>query len=383
MKNLYVSLTFLTLIFISNTSYAKEMKYSYEVEFGSAKGEKILQFNGNGNLNITGYNGSKILLSSDENIFNDDKENEKAKGLKKIGGGGFNIINNKEKNIIIVSRPGHENVDLDVKVPNDITLKIGTGVTKPSNGYHLSRVQMVAPVSPVLPIAPVFEQDAAKLEKLAKNFEVHTTVIEKNADELQKHADELEKHAKKLEKEAEKLEKHVTIIAPQGKFANDWGGTVSFISHAPFNGSVEGDIIINDFKGLVEASTVQGSITVNDMDGMVLANTVQGDINVTFKKMIDEKELYLSTVYGDVDITFPKNTKADIMAKTIEGDLYSGFDDEVTSGMHPDGKKGKKDSEDYFGNLFQSDYVTTRLNEGGQDVYLNTVKGSIYIRKGK
>ncbi len=69
---------------------------------------------------------------------------------------------------------------------------------------------------------------------------------------------------------------------------------------------------------------------------------------------------------GDIDITLPRKTNADVMAKTIEGDVYSGFDGEVASGMHPDGKKDTKDSENHFANMLQSDYVTARLNKGGR-----------------
>lgn len=379
-KTLISSLVVMAIMFISNASHAKELKYSYEVEFGNSKEEKILQFNGNGKLNITGYNGHKVLLSSNEDVFKEDEENEKAKGLKKIGGGGFNILNNKDKNIIIVSRPGHENVDLDVKVPNNITLKIGTGVTKPSNGFHFSPVHIIAPAPPASPSAPDVNVNIEEIEKLAKNFEIHTKVIEK-------HAEALEKQADKLEKNAEALEKHITIVTPRGHVVdtakNTPGGAVTYFTLSKFNGSVDGDITINDFKGLVEASTVQGNIAVNNMDGIVLANTVEGDITVLFRKLTDDKELYLSTVEGDIDITFPEKTNADVMAKTTEGDVYSGFDGEVSSGIHPDGKKESKDAGHYFGNMFQADYVTTRLNKGGQDVYLNTVKGSIYIRKGE
>lgn len=292
----------------------------------------------------------RILLSSDENVFEDDEVNEKAKGLRKIGGGGFNIINNEEENVIIVSRPAHKRIDLDVKVPNDITLKFGTGVVKPSNGFHLSRVLMKAP----------------DFEKKAKEFE---------------------KHADELKKKSEKLKTQTIVIAPEvDKYVNEAqnyiGGAMKMIMHAPSNGIIEGDITIDDFKGLAEASTIQGSITVNNMEGAVLANTVEGDINVTFIKLNDDKELYFSTVDGDIDITFPKNTNADVMAKTIEGDVYSGFDGDVTFGKKSDSEKTAADSRSFFGNMLQSNHITTRINKGGQDVYLNTVNGSTYIRKG-
>ena len=269
-KLLFITVGILIPLFNINTSYGKDKKYNYEVEFGKSKGERILQFNGNGKVNVTGYNDNKVLLSADENVFKDDEANEKAKGLRKIGGGGFNIINNREENIIIVSRPAHDKISLDVKVPNDITLKFGTGVVKPSNGFHLSRVYMVG---------PDFEKKAEEFEKLSKDFGKHTKVFEK-------HAEELEKHAQELEKKNEKIEKQTLLIAPEVEKYHDIvggfhknispqiGQAMKIIMHAPSNGIIEGDITIDDFKGLVEASTIQGSITVNNMDGMVLANTV-------------------------------------------------------------------------------------------------------------
>jgi hypothetical protein len=332
-------------------------------------------------VNITGYNGNKVLLSSEEDIFKDDEADEKAKGLRKIGGGGFSVIN-KEKNVIIVSRPVHKDIALDVKVPNNITLKFGTSVVKPSNGFHSSYFQI---------IGPEFEKSAKEFKERIKDFEIHTKEFEKNAEELEKRSEEFEKHAKELEeKEADRVKTQIFAFAPKsGEYhriiegKNTIGGAVKMIMHAYSPGIVEGDIIINDFTGIVEASTIQGSITVNNMDGTVLANTVEGDINVSFKNLSEDKELYFSTVNGDIDITFPKKTDVDVMARTVEGSVYSGFDDAVTYGKELDDEGSKRDSPYLFGNMFQSAYITTRINKGGQDVYLNSVNGSIYIRKGQ
>lgn len=360
-KTILMSIGISILITSFNISYAEDREYNYEVEFGKTGDEKVLQFNGNGRVNITGYNGNKILLSSDEDVFKDDEADEKAKGLRKIGGGGFNIIKNKENNLIIVSRPIHKDIGLDVKVPNNITLKFGTSVVKPSNGFHLSKVHI---------IRPELEKTAEEREQLKKLFEIQKKEIEKQAEELKKNATELKKKLGKLEKET-------YIIGSQV------GGAMKMINLAPSHGMIEGDITINDFKGIVEASTIQGSITVNNMDGTVLANTVDGDINVTFKNLSNDKELYFSTVNGDIDITFPEKINADVMARTIEGNVYSGFDDAAIYAKELDDEESKKDSQYLFANMFQSDYITTQINKGGQDIYLNSVNGSIYIRKGK
>ena len=298
--SLIIKIILVTLIFGSNICSAKEKRYDSEIEFGNPSGERIVQFSGNGNLNVTGYNGDKVIISSSENIFieNDVEENEKAKGLKKIGsGGGFNIFNNRKDNIIIISRPIDKHFDLDVKVPNNITLKFGSDVNKGTRNNFIADI-----------------------------------------------------------------------------VGNTLGGVL--------NGILEGNINIKDFSGTVEVNTVDGSINAVNIRGEVFASSLDGDIRVVFNNVKKDHALYFSTVDGDIDLTLPKDTKADIMAKTMEGDVYSGFEGDVAVGKEIDDDSSKQGSQNNFRKIFQANYITTRINGGGQEIYLNTIDGNIYIRKG-
>jgi len=318
--SLLVKIILVTLIFSSNTTFAKN-KYESQVEFGDTKAERTVQFTGNGNLNVTGYKGDKVLISSSEKLFSEDdeQENEKAKGLKKIGGGGFNIINNKSDNLIVISRPIDKHVDLDVKVPNNITLKFGSDVHRESwgNSDFVNRI-----------LAGIF--NASK--KNANNNFVADIV------------------------------------------GNTLGGV--------FNGILEGNVSIKDFSGTVEVNTVQGNISAENIRGAVFASSVDGDIHVILNKIKKNGALYFSSVDGDIDLTLPKDTKADIMAKTMDGDVYSGFEGEVTVGREIDDDTATPEAQNNFSRIFQSNYITTRINGGGQEIYLNTIDGNIYIRKG-
>ena len=319
--SLLVKIILVTLIFSSNTTFAKN-KYESQVEFGDTKAERTVQFTGNGNLNVTGYKGDKVLISSSEKLFSEDdeQENEKAKGLKKIGGGGFNIINNKSDNLIVISRPIDKHVDLDVKVPNNITLKFGSDVHRESwgNSDFVNRI-----------LAGIF--NASK--KNANNNFVADIV------------------------------------------GNTLGGV--------FNGILEGNVSIKDFSGTVEVNTVQGNISAENIRGAVFASSVDGDIHVILNKIKKNGALYFSSVDGDIDLTLPKDTKADIMAKTMDGDVYSGFEGEVTVGREIDDDTATPEAQNNFSRIFQSNYITTRINGGGQEIYLNTIDGNIYIRKGE
>ncbi|MFC1495399.1 DUF4097 family beta strand repeat-containing protein [Thermodesulfobacteriota bacterium] len=322
MKKYYIIKVLLIFLILSPTiSFSKDKNYDSVVEFGDPNAEKIIQFTGNGDLNVTGYNGNKVVISTDKKIFKDDKVSEKAKGLKKIGGGGFNIINNKKNNIVIISRPIDEEIDLDVKVPNNSILKFGSDINKDTYGnsgfMNKLLTGIVKPVKPGKPNQNGF----------------------------------------------------VTGII---------GRTLSGV----FYGIMEGEINIKNFAGSIEVNTVDGDINAENIEGEVIASTVDGDITVTFKKLNKDGALYFSSVDGDIDITLPKGTKADIMARTMEGDVYSGFEGDVTMGREVEDETATTEHKTNFLNIFQSNYITTRINGGGHDVYLNTIDGDIYIRKG-
>lgn len=320
--NMLIKITLIILIFGSAICYSKEKRYDSEVEFGDIKAERIIQFSGSGTLNISGYSGEKVLVSSKENVFMEDHDevDEKAKGLKKIGGGGFNIINNKKDNVIIISRPLDKNVDLDIKVPNNITLKFGSDPKRETWGNSTFVNQIISSI-----------------------FNVN-----RNGG-------------------------HNNFIADI--LGNTLGGV--------FNGILEGDVNIRNFSGTVEVNTVKGSINAENIRGEVFASSVEGNISIVFDKLKKEKALYFSTVNGDIDLTLPKDTKADIMAKTMEGDVYSGFDGDVMVGKEIEDDTAQPGSRNNFSRIFQSNYITTRINGGGQEMYLNTINGNIYIRKGK
>jgi hypothetical protein len=71
------------------------------------------------------------------------------------------------------------------------------------------------------------------------------------------------------------------------------------------------------------------------------------------------------------------------MARTMEGGVYSGFNGEVTTGKEIEDVTATAGAQNIFNNIFQSNYITTRINGGGQDIYLSTINGNVYIRKGE
>jgi hypothetical protein len=66
----------------------------------------------------------------------------------------------------------------------------------------------------------------------------------------------------------------------------------------------------------------------------------------------------------------------------MDGDVYTGFDVDLTYGGETDTGRGSVSY--YFHNpYYNSNFITARINGGGNSVYLNTIDGNIYIRKGQ
>jgi hypothetical protein len=321
-KSFITKLIAILFILSPAVCFSKEKTYSYELEFGNPKAQKVVQIGGSGDINITGYNGDKLLISANEDIFHEDNESdEKTKGLKKLGGGGFNITNDKEENCIAISRSivGRK-IDLDIKVPNGITLRLGSGHNSKQMDFKLKKEDS--------------EKDNPMPEGEHKLF--------------------------------------FSKIGPDPDTFESMGGS----------GIIAGNILIKDLTGTIEINTIQGNIDVENIKGEVVASSVQGNLKVIFDKLSKDNALYFSTVNGEIDITLPKGTAADIMAKTLNGNVYSGFDGETTTENVVNEKTGTAALQNIVNTFFHSNYITSKINGGGQDIYLSTINGNIYIRKG-
>jgi DUF4097 and DUF4098 domain-containing protein YvlB len=152
--------------------------------------------------------------------------------------------------------------------------------------------------------------------------------------------------------------------------------------YAHSTGIIDGNISIRDFTGVIEVSTVNVKITAQNITGEAVASSVDGEVNISFKRVNKDSSLYFSTIDGDIDITLPKEIKADIMARTMDGDVYTGFDTDLVFGGEMDGRKGGA-FQNFINPFFNSNNITARINRGGNKVYLNTINGNIYIRKGE
>ncbi len=138
----------------------------------------------------------------------------------------------------------------------------------------------------------------------------------------------------------------------------------------------DGDLMITNVQGEVELTNYNGEITALNISGSVVATTYNGDIKVTFDKVTEGKPMSYSNYNGDVDLTFPAATKATFKMKTESGDIFTGFDMNITSS----GPVKQQDKSGSF-KLKIDEWKRGDINGGGPEVTMKSYNGDLYIRK--
>jgi hypothetical protein len=138
-----------------------------------------------------------------------------------------------------------------------------------------------------------------------------------------------------------------------------------------------GDLMITNIQGEVDLTNYNGEITALNISGSVVATTYNGEIKVTFDKVTEGTPMSYSTYNGDVDITFPAALKASFKMKTEQGEIYTGFDMNITSS----GPVQKKDTKSGTYRVVIDDWKKGDVNGGGPEIMIKNYNGDIYIRK--
>jgi hypothetical protein len=139
----------------------------------------------------------------------------------------------------------------------------------------------------------------------------------------------------------------------------------------------DGDLIITNIQGALELTNYNGEITALNISGSVVATTYNGDVKVTFDKITENTPMSYSTYNGDIDLTFPAATKGSFKMKTEQGEIFTGFEMNITSS----GPVQKKDARSGTFKVVIDDWKKGDVNGGGPEFTMKNYNGDIYIRK--
>jgi hypothetical protein len=135
-------------------------------------------------------------------------------------------------------------------------------------------------------------------------------------------------------------------------------GTGAEVRASTVNGGVE----VRDAGGQVRASTVNGNVRVTTSAGPVNASTVNGSINASMGNLNREGDMKFNTVNGTITVETPSSLDANISIDTMFGGISSDFPVQLS------GKFGPRHAEGVIG-------------RGGRRISMNTVNGSVELRK--
>jgi hypothetical protein len=125
-------------------------------------------------------------------------------------------------------------------------------------------------------------------------------------------------------------------------------------------GTVNGEVDVRNLDGDVQASTVNGDVRV-ESGGNVEASTVNGSIRAKMGQDL-KSDLSFETVNGSVTVELPAGANADVKASTVTGGMESDF---------PLTIQGR----------FSNRRMNGKIGNGGHDLKLSTVNGSIILRR--
>lgn len=165
---------------------------------------------------------------------------------------------------------------------------------------------------------------------------------------------------------------------------SSWSNSVTdFEIQVPQNFSLKlatvnnGDIFVENVKGEFEVTNTNGAITMKKISGSVVADALNDDIIVTFDQVTADVPMAFSSLNGDVDITFPSNVKANISAKTDNGDVLTDFEMET---IKSEPKITSRNNSGVY-KVKSEKGVFANINGGGAKFTFKTLNGDIIIRK--
>jgi len=125
--------------------------------------------------------------------------------------------------------------------------------------------------------------------------------------------------------------------------------------------TVNGEVAIEGAAAPVAATTVNGKILVHTTVGPVKAKTVNGSIEAAMDALTGG-DIELETVNGAVTAVLPSRLNAVVDAATVNGRVETDFPLQVTGKISPR-------------------HVRGTIGSGGMTLKLNTVNGSVTIRR--
>ena len=125
--------------------------------------------------------------------------------------------------------------------------------------------------------------------------------------------------------------------------------------------TLQGDIVVRDVDGAIEAHNLHGDIEGINVSGSVVAHALTGNILISLRALPERCQPFqLATINGNVDLVMPAQANADLELSTVAGNIVGDYPFQVSS--------TPGDSTHH-----------AQVGAGGLRVELRTVRGNIRV----
>lgn len=128
--------------------------------------------------------------------------------------------------------------------------------------------------------------------------------------------------------------------------------------------TVNGRVEVLNVGGPVRATTVNGAVDVTTRNGPVEGTTVNGSVDVRMSALSRDGDMKFSTVNGDITVETPPSLDARVRLGTLHGSISSDYPVQLSGRFGPRRAEGT-------------------IGRGGREIEMETVNGSIELRKSR
>jgi hypothetical protein len=127
--------------------------------------------------------------------------------------------------------------------------------------------------------------------------------------------------------------------------------------------TVNGQVEATSLKGNVEAHTVNGNVRITTT-GYAQGKTVNGSIDASLGNASWTHSIEFETVNGGITLDLPAATNMQFQAETVNGNISTDFPLTIQGKLNPK-------------------HISGTVGNGGRELSLKTVNGSIELRRGR
>jgi hypothetical protein len=161
---------------------------------------------------------------------------------------------------------------------------------------------------------------------------------------------------------------------------NDYDYKMDFTIRVPYGTNLlvstinDGDIIVENVKGTVDANNINGSIRLTNLVKEAEASTINGDVDIEYSTN-PAKDCRFYSLNGDINASFQKGLAASLSFESFNGQFYTNIDNlqplplQVVRNQGKQGVKYKVN-----GNRYQ-------IGKGGAFLDFETFNGNVYLKE--